>query len=108
MSQAEAATERTQRPSGILVRVGRHKWMVPTATVLSSIGLALLASYQYLRSERDALAAEDARLAAELVKVQSSLALEQVVLAQINAQLARIDARVAEIQVTLMRDGRRQ
>lgn len=104
--EQQKTTEVLTKEGGVRIKIGDSKWTIPTTTVLTSVGMALLASWGYLRSERDELRAVDAAVSAQIAECKGQLATNQVVLNEIRTQLARIDARVAEIQVTLMRGGR--
>lgn len=112
---AEAPTEQmTRAGSGIMLKVGRWRWSIPAATVLSAGLMAAGGAWSVVANERAAIRAADERLA-ERIEAQADqirackaqLATTEVVLAEIRASCARIDARVAEVQVTLMRQGAR-
>ena len=105
-----------KRPSeaGIIVRVGKSKWAVPTASVIAAAMAGLGAAWGYVRSERDDLRAADRALACKIEAMEAQSAQAQIVLAQIQTSLVdlksgqqRLDARVAEVQVTLMQAARR-
>lgn len=104
-TSSEASTEAIVK-GGVIVKVGRSKWAVPTASIIGAILAALGTAYQVVSSEREKVWATIAALQAQDQSISQKLELEQVVLAEIRTQLSRIDARVAEVQVTLMRGGR--
>lgn len=110
-SAADADTEPIHRKEpSVTLRVGRHRWVVPTASIIGAIIAGLTAAWGMIQSERAAIRQADADLAAQIqaqaAQIQackSQLATSEVVLAEIKVQLQRIDSRVAEIQLTLMR-----
>ena len=116
MRESDIDTEAIIRPtkSGMLFRIGRHRLIVPAATVISCALLALGTAYQVAKNDRAeiidrivALERSDTTLEKADVAQCQRQELQQVVLIEIRTQLAMLNARVAEVQVTLMRRGNR-
>ena len=114
MRESDIDTEAIIRPtkSGLLVRIGHHRLIVPAATVISCALLALGTAYQVVSGDRAeiidrivALERSDLALEKADVEQRQRQELQQVVLFEIRTQLAMLNARVAEVQVTLMRRG---
>lgn len=102
--------QRQERAPSVTLVVGRHRWVVPTASIVGAILAGMSAAWGVVQSERSAIRQADADLSAridaqadQVRACKAQLATTEVVLTEIRTQLARIDARVAEVQVTLMR-----
>lgn len=109
MSQAERTTEIIERHSkedGVLIKMGKSRWTVPTATILTACLCAVGTVWKIADAERTRVWEAIDRLDKSQQSTDSKLAVEAVTLTNIQVQLARIDARVAEVQVTLMRGNR--
>jgi hypothetical protein len=124
INQRDVETDRIEK-TGVIVKIGRSKWTVPTATIVSALLIAAGTAWKIVDNERQAIhaaiaanrAAAEARDEACLAKISEArsqaeqigqkLGQQEVLLTEIRAGLSRLDARVAEVQVTLMRSPSR-
>lgn len=103
MTQNDVSTEHMSKDDGVLIKMGKSRWTIPTATVLAACLGAVVTAYKVADSERTRVWDAIDRLDKGQQTTEGKLAVEAVTLTNIQVQLARIDARVAEVQVTLMR-----
>ena len=117
MHTAKAAT------AGLVVRLGAHRWAIPTAGLMTLLGSLIMGVWSIASARVEAYEAkvqeiEQTLVEADRVSRQQSAEYDlrfqrlsaanqtnEAMLFEIRSQLQRIDARVAEVQVTLMRRG---